>query len=91
MAAEHEFVIKVYRNFLKDIANCGKTVAEIEIIFTQIKQNPFGGNNIKPLKGYSHFYRYRDGNYSMIYSVEKRDKVIYIKVYAHRKDVYRDY
>lgn len=44
-----------------------------EIIYPQLKHNPFFGNNIKKLKGeFEGVYRYRFGNYRLFYLIEKK-------------------
>jgi mRNA interferase RelE/StbE len=45
----------------------------------------------KPLTGnFSGFYRYRIGNYRVIYQVIKEEILIEVVAVGHRKDVYED-
>ena len=52
--------------------------------------SPLAGGNIKRLKGRLHeYYRYRVGDYRIVYTVGQRDRAVYIDYIQHRKDVYR--
>jgi mRNA interferase RelE/StbE len=60
-----------------------------EIIYPQLKQNPFFGNNIKKLKGeFEGVYRYRFGNYRLFYSIEKEKVIVAILDIKHRQNAY---
>lgn len=50
--------------------------------------NPFYGKNIRKLRGFEK-YRLRFGGHRVIYSIDKKSKVVAIEVVGHRKDVYR--
>jgi len=46
------------------------------IVYPQLRTNPFYGNNIKKLKGeFDGYYRYRIGNYRLFYLIEN-EKVL---------------
>ena len=57
--------------------------------FDELSLNPYFGNNIKKLKGKLFgLYRYRLGNYRIVYSVEETIKVIAVIWIGKRKDAY---
>ena len=59
-------------------------------VYPQIKKEPFWGNNIKKLQGYSpDTWRYRIGNFRLFYVVDADEQVIFILTVDRRKDVYR--
>ena len=42
-----------------------------DIVYPQLRSNPFSGINIKKLKGdFDSYYRYRIGNYRLFYLIE---------------------
>ena len=58
-------------------------------IYAMLKENPHFGNNIKKLKGkYAGFYRYRLGNYRLIYSIDEHEKLVFMLHAVQRKDAY---
>ncbi|NLE09520.1 MAG: type II toxin-antitoxin system RelE/ParE family toxin [Dehalococcoidales bacterium] len=38
---------------------------------------------------YSGLYKYRIGNYRLIYSIDHTEKVIFVAYFAHRSDAYK--
>ena len=58
-------------------------------VYPQLKLDPLYGANIKKLKGeYSDFYRYRIGKFRLFFSVDLKEKIIYIADLQLRKDAY---
>lgn len=58
-------------------------------IYAMLKENPYYGNNIKKLKGkYVGLYRYRLGDYRLIYSIDENEKIVFMLHVAQRKDAY---
>ena len=58
-------------------------------IYAMLKENPYFGNNIRKLKGkYDRFYRYRLGDYRLIYSIDENEKLVYMLHAVQRKDAY---
>ena len=57
-----------------------KLYAKIKnIVYPQLRSNPFFGINIKKLKGdFEGYYRYRIGNYRLFYLIEN-EKVLVVK------------
>src|SRR5687768_9633709 len=57
--------------------------------FAQLEIDPFRGNNVKPLHGpLAGRWRYRVGDYRVIYKVDAANEVINVLEIAHRRDVY---
>ena len=57
--------------------------------FKNLENNPRSHPNIKPLKGsYSGYYRYRVGDYRVVYSIEDDLVVVNVIIIAHRSKVY---
>lgn len=59
-------------------------------VYPQIKTEPFWGNNIKKLQGYTpNTWRYRIGKFRLFYIIDQEEKVIYILTIDDRKDAYK--
>lgn len=59
-------------------------------VYPQIRLDPMFGLNIKKLKGeYSDFSRYRIGNFRWIFTIQMKEKIIYITDIQLRKDAYK--
>jgi len=59
-------------------------------VYPQLRAEPFWGNNIKKLQGYSpDTWRYRIGNFRVFYVVDQAERVVYILTVDDRKDAYR--
>ena len=59
-------------------------------VYPQIKTEPFWGNNIKKLQGYSpDTWRYRIGKFRLFYIIEKEENIIYILAIDDRRDAYK--
>lgn len=57
--------------------------------FEQLQANPHSHPNIKRLKGtLSGRYRYRVGDYRVVYRLEEGDRVVIVLLIAHRSEVY---
>lgn len=60
-----------------------------KVIYPQLKSNPFFGPNIKKLKGeLEGLYRYRIGDYRLIYKVDKDKIIVFIITLKHRRESY---
>lgn len=71
--------VKADKSLAKKIARC----------LEQLEQNPRSHPNIKALKGdYTGYYRYRIGDYRVIYSVEDESREVFIDAIAHRSEAY---
>ncbi|MEA3353943.1 MAG: type II toxin-antitoxin system RelE/ParE family toxin [Campylobacterota bacterium] len=59
------------------------------IVYPQLRSNPFYGNNIKKLKGeFEGYYRYRVGNYRLFYLIENEKVLVAIVDFKHRQNAY---
>lgn len=59
-------------------------------VYPQIKKEPCFGKNIKKLRGYiPDTWRYRLGKFRLFYSVDHKEKIIFILSVDFRKDSYR--
>lgn len=55
----------------------------------QLEQTPRSHPNIKALKGnYAGYYRYRVGDYRVIYSIEEQKVQVFVIARVHRREVY---
>ncbi len=76
-------------SFFKDLAKVPAEMrARCEAAITQIIADPFG-TAAKKLGGVPNIYRYRLGDYRVVYYGGRREKKILFLLMAHRKDVYR--
>lgn len=58
--------------------------------FEDLEVNSFWGPNIKVLKGEKRRYRYRVGDYRVIYGVDKEDNKVFVTLIASRPSAYRN-
>ena len=59
-------------------------------VYPQLKAEPFWGNNIKKLQGYTpETWRYRIGKFRVFYIVDQDEQILYILTVDDRKDAYR--
>jgi mRNA interferase RelE/StbE len=74
----------------KFFANCDKILAKkLARCFQNLEENPRFHPNIKPLKGnYLGYYRYRVGDYRVVYSINDQIVVVDVILIAHRSKVY---
>ena len=74
----------------KVFAKCNNALAKkLARCFRNLENSPRSHPNIKPLKGnYSGYYRYRVGDYRVVYSIEDELVVVNVILIAHRSKVY---
>ena len=78
LEAEKVFA-KSDRALAKKLARC----------FKNLENDPRSHPNIKPLKdSYSGYYRYRVGDYRVVYSIEDNLVVVNVIIIAHRSKVF---
>ena len=66
-----------------------KLASKFNIAFDEISVQPYYGNNIKKLKGdLDGLYRYRSGDYRIVYSIEDKIKIVSVNWIGKRKDAY---
>lgn len=57
--------------------------------FDRLKINPYGGGNIKRLGGnLAGYYRYRVGDYRVLYRIDDQQLLVQVVKIAHRSEVY---
>jgi len=65
-------------------------VRKFDRCFERLQENPYNYPNIKPLKGLlSGHFRYRLGDWRVIYRVIEQKKQVIILLIVHRKNAYR--
>jgi len=65
-------------------------VRRLNRCFDQLQQNPYDHPNVKKLTGtLSGYYRYRVGDWRVVYEVLEDKRVVIVLVVAHRSKVYR--
>ena len=62
---------------------------KLDRCFDVLKQTPRRHPNIKPLKGrLADRFRYRIGDFRVIYTIDEQTVTVFVVTIAHRKDVY---
>ena len=76
---------------LKFYKSCPEELAKrLNKCFEDLESNPFWGPNIKVLKGEKRRYRYRVGDYRVIYDVDKENDKVLVTLIASRLSAYRN-
>lgn len=66
-----------------------KLQQRLDKCFEQLQKTPHQHPNIKALKGnLAGYYRYRSGDYRIIYEVKEEIRIVLIVTIAHRKESY---
>ena len=61
----------------------------VQIVYPQLRKNPFFGTNIKKLKGnLEGYYRYRIGSYRLFYLIDNERVLVAIVDLQHRQKSY---
>jgi len=87
----YDFQIAETKEFKKNIKKLdSKIYIKIKnIVYPQLKSNPFFGTNIKKLKGeLEGVYRYRIGNYRLFYIIEGEKVLVIVTSISHRQSAY---
>ena len=62
---------------------------KLDRCFEMLKINPRNHPNIKMLKGdLAGYYRYRVGDYRVVYYIDDEQKKVFVTIIAHRREVY---
>ena len=83
------YKVEYAKSVAKDLKSLPRTyqARAIDAVENVLARDPFQG---KPLSGpYKGLYRFRIGDYRVIYSIEKDRLVIFVLRIRHRKDAYR--
>lgn len=86
-----EFSIAETKSFEKIKSSIDKKlyVKITNIVYPQLRQNPYYGTNIKKLKGeFEGYYRYRLGDYRLFYLIDDGKVVVVIVDFRHRQNAY---
>lgn len=79
----HPDAQKVYINADKSLAK------KIFRCLQQLEQTPYSHPNIKVLKGdFAGYYRYRIGDYRVVYSLDNELMQVFVVAIAHRSEAY---
>ena len=87
----YDFKIAETKNFQKIKKQIDKKIYDkiVNIVYPQLKANPYFGTNIKKLKGkFEGYYRYRLGNYRLFYLIEDGKVLIVVTDFRHRQNSY---
>ena len=76
--------LKLYKHCPLDLAN------RLNQCFEALEINPFFGPNIKLLKNEDKKYRYRVGDYRVIYKIDKEAKKVAVTLISPRSSAYRN-
>jgi mRNA interferase RelE/StbE len=88
----YDFNIAETKEFNKNIQKLDiKIYNKIKnIVYPQLKKNPFYGTNIKKLKGeFEGVYRYRLGNYRLFYVINNDKIIVIVTTIHHRQNAYK--
>ena len=95
-AALSDFLIFETDEFLKTLKKLSAQDATFirnkidSFVYPLIKKEPFWGNNIKKLKGFTpEIWRYRIGDFRLFYIVDQEEQIINILTIDDRKNAYK--
>ena len=84
-----KFEVILVSQALKFYKNCPVELVErLNKCFEILEANPFYGPNIKLLRGEEKRYRYRIGDYRIIYRIDKNGKKVIVTLIAPRPSAY---
>ena len=86
-----DFKIAETKSFQKIKGQIDKKLYDkiVNIVYPQLKSNPYFGTNIKKLKGkFEGYYRYRIGNYRLFYLIEDEKVLVVVTDFRHRQSAY---
>jgi mRNA interferase RelE/StbE len=64
--------------------------SQIQTGLDALRSHPTAGPKVKRLKGrLRDYYRYRIGDYRIVYTIVQREHAVYVDYIQHRKDIYR--
>jgi mRNA interferase RelE/StbE len=85
------FKILYHKNIKKDLKSLDKSIVDafFKIVESRISINPFSGERLKgKLRD---IWKYRIGNYRILYTMHQDELRVLILRFRHRKNVYDDY
>lgn len=61
-----------------------------DYVYPQLREEPAFGKNIRKLRGYTpETWRYRIGKFRIFYSIDDKDRIVFILTVDQRKDAYK--
>jgi len=83
-----KYKVLFHKNLTKDLKNLDKKITDrfFDIVSNKIAVNPESGRKLKGK--YKDLWKYRVGDYRIIYQVENENIRILILRFRHRKNVY---
>ena len=87
----YDFKIAETKNFQKIKKGIDKKIYDkiVNIVYPQLRLNPYYGTNIKKIKGkFEGYYRYRIGNYRLFYLIEDEKVLVIVTDFRHRQNAY---
>lgn len=86
-----KFEVILVSHALKFYKNCSLELADrLNKCFEVLETNPFNGPNIKRLQGEEKRYRYRMGDYRIVYNIDKNSKKVVATLISQRSSAYRN-
>lgn len=86
-----EFLISETKSFEKVKGAIDKKLYTkiTNIVYPQLRQNPYFGTNIKKLKGeFEGYYRYRLGDYRLFYLIDDGKVIVVVVDIRYRQNAY---
>ena len=87
-----KFQVELSSKAKKFYATCSKDLAgRLKDCFEELEKDPYRGPNIKRLKTrpQERLYRYRIGDYRIIYEIFEKEIIVLVVKIAKREDVYK--
>jgi len=87
-----EFKIAETKNFAKRKKRIDPKLYRkiVQIVYPQLRRNPYFGSNIKKLKGeFEGYYRFRIGAYRLFYLIEEEQIIVAVVDLRHRQHAYK--
>jgi len=87
-----KFQVELSSKAKKFYAACPKDLAHrLDHCFEELENDPYRGPNIKKLKTrpQERLYRYRIGDYRVIYEIFEKEVIVLVVKIAKREDVYK--
>jgi mRNA interferase RelE/StbE len=90
MSHERKFRVALSTDALKYYQKVdADTAARLDRCFETLEEDPFGGGDIKPLRGHKGRYRYRVGKLRVIYGVDLEERIVKVFAISPRGEAYQ--
>jgi len=84
------YEVRLSRRAVKYYSRVGPTAARrLNRCFAALERNPFGGGDIKPLKGMQGVYRFRVGDLRVVYEVGVPQRIVKVNAILPRGEAYK--